>query len=106
MTKDAYYEMCEALGSEPDEDELPVELSDFPQEIQEVFNIYFLMSDVWDGASGSYQGKNTGIVFQLLDLYHIDVQDRLVYLTFIRAMDNVRKRIINEKAKQATKPSA
>lgn len=106
MTKDAYFEMCEALGSEPIDSEIPVELADFPSEIQEIFNIYFLMSDVWDGANGSYQGKNTGIVFELLDLYLIPQEDRLVYLTYIRAMDNVRKRLINEKAKQATKPSA
>lgn len=105
MTKEQYFEMCETLGSEPVESEIPVDLNDFPPEIQEIFNIYFLMSDIWDGMSGTYQGKNTSIVFELLDVYNIPREDRLVYLTFIRAMDNVRKRLINEKVKQAQKPS-
>lgn len=106
MTKDQYFEMCEALGSEPIDSEIPVELSDFPYEIQETFNIYYLLSDIWDGMNGTYQGKNTSIVFNLFDLYKIDKEDQLVYLMFIRGIDSVRKRLINEKAKQqaAEKP--
>ena len=30
MTKEAYFEMCEMLGSEPLESEIPLELDDFP----------------------------------------------------------------------------
>jgi hypothetical protein len=107
MTKDQYLELCDAFGSEPIESEIPVELSDFPFEIQEVFNIYYLLSDIWDGMSGTYQGKNTTIVFTLFDLYKIDKEDYLVYLMYIRGIDNVRKRLINEKAKkQSEKPSS
>jgi hypothetical protein len=107
MTKDQYFEMCDAMGSDPVESEIPVELSDFPFEIQEVFNIYYLLTDVWDGMSGTYQGKNTSIVFSLFELYKIDKEDQLVYLMYIRGIDNVRKRLINEKVKkQAEKPSA
>jgi hypothetical protein len=107
MTKAQYFEMCEAFGTEPVEAEIPVEMDDFPVEIQQVFSIYFLMSDIWDGMSGTYQGKNTSIVFELLNIYDIPHEDRLIYLTFIRAMDNIRKRLINEKVKQASdkKPS-
>ena len=106
MTKQMYFEMCEAVGSEPIASEIPVEMEDFPAEIQEVFSIYFLLADVWDGMNGTYQGKNTVIIFELLNLYKIDREDQLVYLTFIRAMDNIRKRLINEKAKQPKEPSA
>jgi len=107
MTKAQYFEMCEAFGTEPVDSDIPVEIDDFPVEIQQIFNIYFLMSDIWDGMSGTYQGKNTSIVFELLNVYDIPHEDRLIYLTFIRAMDNIRKRLINEKVKQASekKPS-
>jgi hypothetical protein len=104
MTKQMYFEMCEAVGSTPVDSEIPVEMDDFPGEIQEVFSIYFLLADIWDGMNGTYQGKNTVIVFELLKLYKIDPEDWLVYLTFIRAMDNIRKRLINEKAKQPKEP--
>jgi hypothetical protein len=106
MTKEQYLEMCDALGSEPVEEEIPVELSDFPTEVQEMFNIYYLMSDIWDGMSGTYQGKNTSIVFDLFDLYKIDKEDRLVYLMLISGIDNIRRKLINEKVKkQNEKPS-
>jgi hypothetical protein len=107
MTKHQYFEMCDALGSEPIEEEIPVELNDFPTEVQEMFNIYYLMPDIWDGMSGTYQGKNTSIVFNLFDLYKIDKEDRLVYLMLISGIDNIRKKLINEKVKKQTeKPSA
>jgi hypothetical protein len=107
MTKAQYFEMCEALGTDPVDVEIPIEIDDFPIEIQQIFSIYFLMSDIWDGMSGTYQGKNTSIVFELLNVYNVPHEDRLIYLTFIRAMDNIRKRLINEKVKQASerKPS-
>jgi hypothetical protein len=105
MTKDQYFEMCEALNSEPLESEIPVEIVDFPNEIQEIFNIYYLLTDVWDGMSGTYQGKNTSIVFNLFELYKVDREDQLVYLMYVRGIDNVRKRLINEKVKkQAERP--
>jgi hypothetical protein len=107
MTKDQYFEMCAALGSEPIEEEIPVEISDFPTIIQEIFNIYYLLTDVWDGMSGTYQGKNTTIIFNLFELYKIDKEDQLVYLMYLHGIDNIRKRLINEKVKkQSEKPSA
>ena len=30
MTKEQYFEMCEALGNEPAESEIPIEFDDFP----------------------------------------------------------------------------
>ena len=106
MTKDQYFAMCDALGSEPIEEETPVDLSDFPPEVQEMFNIYYLLADIWDSMSGSYQGKNTSIIFNLFDLYKIEKEDQLVYLMFISGIDNVRKKLINEKIKkQQEKPS-
>ena len=39
MTKEMYFEMCEALGNDPVESEIPVELDDFPLEIQELLNM-------------------------------------------------------------------
>jgi hypothetical protein len=100
MTKHQYFEMCDALGSEPVDEEIPVDLSDFPAEVQEMFNIYYFLPDLWDGMSGTYQGKNTSIIFDLFDLYKVDKEDRLVYLMLISGIDNIRKKLINEKVKK------
>ena len=44
MTKEQYFEMCEMLGSQPVDSEIPVELDDFPVEVQQAFLVYKQLS--------------------------------------------------------------
>jgi len=37
---------------------MPLDTSDFPDEVQVAFFIFNMLSDVWDGTSGTYMGKN------------------------------------------------
>lgn len=107
MTKDAYFEMCEVLGSEPLEEEIPIELEDFPQGVQQAFSIYFVLRDCWDSMGGSYLGKDMSNVFQFFDLYEIDGPDRLYILSLIQHMDYIRSSMISEKLNAAhKKPSS
>ena len=64
--------MCEQLGQEPDPDEMPPELKDFPLEIQEAFLVHAMLPDRWDGASGSYMGKDWSPLSQLLDIQQVE----------------------------------
>jgi hypothetical protein len=50
--------MCEQLGQEPDPAKMPLDSSDFPEEVQVAFFIFSLLSDNWDGMSGTYLGKD------------------------------------------------
>ena len=50
--------MCEQLGQEPDPSKMPLDLDDFPSEVQVAFFVYSFMSDNWEGMSGTYLGKN------------------------------------------------
>ena len=72
MTKDRYFEMCEALGSEPEESEIPIDMEDFPEEVQQAFQIYYLLKDNWDTMGGNYLGKDTSTLFNFFDLYDIE----------------------------------
>ena len=92
MTKDAYFEMCETLGSEPDEDEIPVEVEDFPVEVQTAITIYNRLRDEWEGMSGTYMGKSFAGLKDILDIYEIDQQDRKYLLEWIEVMDIKRNR--------------
>lgn len=58
MDKQAYFEMCEMLGSEPIDDEIPVEADDFPELVQKALHIYSYLPDIWEGMSGTYMGKD------------------------------------------------
>jgi hypothetical protein len=100
MTKDAYFEMCEMLGQEPNEEEIPVELSDFPELVQQCFVIYQVLADNWDSMGGGYMGKDYSIVFNLFDLYQItEPEEILLCLDFLQHMDGIRQKLIAEKIK-------
>lgn len=103
MTKDAYFEMCEMLGSEPIESEIPVEISDFPVEVQQCFSIYSLLSDNWDPMGGNYLGKTYDNVFEYFKLFQIEGENYLFMITILQAIDSARSVVIMEKQKAKSK---
>lgn len=100
MTKEAYFEMCEQLGSEPIESEIPVTLEDFSDDVLTCFSIYNILPLSYTGM-GDYIGKSLQYIHTYFDLFDIK-QDRLVYLKIITLMDNIERDILNKKA--ANKP--
>lgn len=95
MTKEAYFEMCEALGTEPVDEEVPVELEDFPTEVQEAITVYFKLKDDWDTMNGIYMGKSYAGLQDLLDIFEIEKADRKDLLEWITTMDAARQKAIN-----------
>ena len=67
MTKEQYLMMCEQLGNEPIESEIPADFADFPYEVQEAINIFSILPDNWEGMSGTYLGKDYSILPYLMD---------------------------------------
>jgi hypothetical protein len=106
MSKDHYYEMCEALGSEPIEEEIPIEITDFPQEVQEAFTMYYMLKDMWDSMGGGYMGKDTSTLFNYFDLYEIEKPDRLFIISIIQHIDYARGKVISNKLNASRKPSS
>jgi hypothetical protein len=99
MTKDIYFEMCEALGNEPVESEIPVEFDDFPLEVQQAFNAYRMLRDEWDTMSGSYLGKSLIGIKDVLEATEVDPFEYKFIIMLIRLIDNVRSEEINNKKK-------
>jgi hypothetical protein len=102
MTKEQYFDLCEQLGNPPLEEEIPLDLVDFPIEVQEALNIYRVLRDEWEYVSGSYLGKNLNTIFQVFDAYNIPKVDQGFYYNLINMIDSVR---IEEMRKQAKKPA-
>jgi len=99
MTKDAYFEMCEALGSEPIESEIPVEFDDFPFEVQQAFNAYRMLRDEWDFMNGNYLGKSLIGIKDVLEATEVDPSEQKFIVMLIRVIDNIRSEEINNKKK-------
>lgn len=94
VTKETYFEICEQLGTEPIDSEIPIEYDDFPDEIQEALNIYFRLRDDWDGFSGTYMGKNFTGLADILDIYQVSKENKQNVLDWIFIIDRVRSKCI------------
>lgn len=94
MTKDMYFEMCEQLGTEPIDSEIPVEMQDFPDEIQQALDIYFRLRDEWDSMNGIYMGKSFAGLGDIFDIYGIEKVQRAHMLDWIFIMDKTRSKCI------------
>lgn len=102
MTRDAYFEMCEALGTEPVEEEIPVEFEDFCLDVQEALGIYSKLRDEWDYMGGNYIGKNYTGLLDILELLDVPVEDRRTQYELIGIIDKHRSKAIAD-AKPKTK---
>ena len=81
---------------------MPLELSDFPEEVQVAFFMFSLLPDNWDGMSGMYMGKNWNGIDYFFDLYEVEDRKTVMYL-----MKSYEAKLINSKAEdQARKRKA
>jgi hypothetical protein len=95
MTKTAYFEMCEMLGSEPVESEIPVDFDDFPVEVQQAFAVYRMLRDEWDTMGGNYLGKSLIGVKDVLEATEVEPDEQKFIIMLIRMIDEVRSNEIN-----------
>lgn len=105
MTKDSYFEMCAMLGEEPIEENIPIELDDFPYEVQQALLAYRMLKDEWDGFSGSYFGKSFIGITDVLEAMEISQEDRKFIIILIRQIDRIRSNEINSKKSTITPAS-
>lgn len=96
MTKEAYFDMCEMLGSEPIESEIPVEHEDFPIEVQEAIELYHRLRDDWDTMNGVYLGKSFVGLRDLLDIMEVPQAERKMMLDWVNLMDSHRAKLLRE----------
>lgn len=102
MTKEAYLEMCEALGNAPRDDEIPVEMSDFSEEVATAFVVYDMLKDDWDYFNGNYFGKVfTGIteIFHILD---IPKKEWKYMYEIVHMIDSIKTKLMQSKKKSTT----
>ena len=107
MTKDAYFEMCEALGTEPAEEEIPVDFEDFCIDVQEALGIYYKLKDEWDTMNGNYMGKSYAGLLDIFTILGVPVQDHLTVFNLIGIIDYHRSKVLadNKPDTSSTKTS-
>lgn len=103
VTEDTYFEMCEAMGTEPVESEIPVTLNSMPEDIQLAFSLYYKLPDRWDGMSGTYLGKDLSCFTSIASI--LEIEDMKTHLNLILLIDGVRVEILAERQKQKNSKS-
>ena len=66
---------------------MPLESSEFPEEVQVAFFIYSLFADNWEGNSGTYLGKDWTNLEYYFTLY--EVEDPAIVLYFMHIYDEL-----------------
>lgn len=59
---------------------MPLDTSDFPYEVQVAFFIFSLLSDRWDGMSGSYLGKDWSPLDAIFKIYDVEEPKFMLYI--------------------------
>ena len=94
MTKDAYFELCDALGTEPVESEIPVDYDDFHIDVQEALGIYSKLKDEWDTMNGNYLGKSFAGILDIFTILEVPVEDHKTIFNLISIIDTHRSKAI------------
>lgn len=77
---------------------MPLDSSSFPEEVQVAFFIFSLLSDYWEGMSGTYLGKHWSGLEYIFDLYNID-NPKIIFF-FMKMYEGV---LIQHRAEQSDK---
>jgi len=87
MDVEKYLRICEQLGQVPDPAKMPLESSAFPEEVQVAFFMFDLLSDRWDGMSGTYLGKDWSTCLQLFEVYEVeDTKNTIFFMKLYEAV--------------------
>ena len=77
---------------------MPLNSSAFPEEVQVAFFIFSLLSDYWEGMSGTYMGKHWNGIEYLFELYKVENPKTVFFF-----MKLYEASIINYRAEEAEK---
>ena len=97
MSKEHYLEMCEMMGNDPVDSEIPVEYEDFPLDVQQALSVYRMLKDEWEGFNGLYLGKSFIGLTEILDYMEVDTSDRKLTVQLVKLIDSVRIELINKR---------
>ena len=101
MTRERYFAMCEQLGKEPVESEIPPDWEDFPSIVIDAMSVFAMLGDRIMADIG-FVGKDFTNLRLYMDIYAIEDKELfLEILTFLesRAIESSRETMKREREK-------
>tara|TARA_X000001316_G_C891368_1_gene12972 strand:+ start:172 stop:519 length:348 start_codon:yes stop_codon:yes gene_type:complete len=74
MDEEQYFKMCEQMGWEPKEEEIPVSAEKLSNDAQAALILFNVLPDKWEGMNGVWLGKDYAGLGTVLTLYEIENQ--------------------------------
>jgi len=71
MSQDQYIDMCEQMGWEINENDIPKDPSAFAPEVQQALMLLNILPDKWEGTSGTWLGKDYAGLEAIMNIYEI-----------------------------------
>jgi len=105
MTRDRYFTMCEQLGQEPKEEEIPPDSEDFPELVAYALNTFHSLGDRVYPDIG-YMGKDFTNLPLYIEMYSIEDNELfLEILTYLesRAIKQSQEALKREREKHKRK---
>ncbi len=88
MTRDRYFKMCEQMGQEPKENEIPPDMDDFPEIAIDAINTFSYLGDRVYPDIG-YMGKDFTNLSYYLDMYGIETtEDKELFLEILTYLES------------------
>lgn len=91
--------MCEMLGTDPVEEDVPLELEDFPVAMQVAFSVYQNLQDNWDSVGGNYLGKVKTNFVETLNILGVEQDNHREIFVLVNLLDSVRAELIKPASK-------
>lgn len=90
--------MCEQMGWEPKEEEIPLDGSTLSLEAQQALILLNVLPDKWEGMSGSWLGKDYSGLGTIMDIYKI--HDKRTVFELLQIGENELGKYYEQKRKQ------
>lgn len=103
ISKKQYYELCEQLGNEPIQSEVPRDYSDLPYEVQVALDLYSYLPDIIGDMSGSFIGKDLALLPFLFDIF--EVMNKKLVLDILKTIININRAEISKQIQRKQKKS-
>lgn len=88
LTKERYLEACEATGSEPIEEEIPIGEEELTEDCIEILTLYRNLPSKVDSFSGTYVGKDFTLLEFLFRMYKVPEDLQTLYFEYLNIIDS------------------
>lgn len=78
------------MGTEPVDEEIPVEINDLPFQAQTALEIYSYLRDRYDSFSGTFLGKDLSNIKQVLEIWEVSLNEYKIIFMIINMIDSIR----------------